>query len=105
MDKIGALKKLKSLLDAGVLTEDEFIRQKKLILDNYASSTIDKKTTSSLVRNTDNNEESENNNNSEGFVSPPTVEYQPGEREKGLTVLIVVVLLIILILIVLEIFS
>lgn len=105
MNKIETLKKLKSLLDAGVLTEDEFVRQKILILDKYASPTTDTKSTSSLVRNTDINEESENYDNSEGFVSPPAVEYQPGEREKGLTFLIVVVLLITLILIVLEIFS
>ncbi len=33
MDKISSLKKLKGLLEEGIITEEEFQRQKKIILD------------------------------------------------------------------------
>ena len=40
MDKINTLKKLKTLLDEGIINEDDFKRQKKLILDEIDTSSI-----------------------------------------------------------------
>ena len=40
MDKISTLKKLKTLLDEGIINEDDFKRQKKLILDEIDTSSI-----------------------------------------------------------------